>query len=314
MTAFHFLTFVETETARSERVTEVFKDFQDNLFTGITEVQESGAVLFAIIVRGKIATLYHLNSKAERIEPNHWLDHLGDDVDEIKIRSLSLRITDLRYFKILIEECSEKTVSINISPKELLLKLNNSSNSSITFGESEDLSFLCYVPGKNAAASRLITLTPESVKSGSLADLIEYLPQSMGDVRIYPIQPETQVSAWVEQQLHEIFVKATQKLLSVYSSMRERVYLNKILRALNFKAGANDWMIFVNARNIDDQEIFESPLKAASVYSELLGLIVKPFKAELGETIFEQTLSEITENCSDLEKKLLVSLLESVAD
>jgi len=53
MTAFHFLTFVETETARSERVTEVFKDFQDNLFTGITEVQESGAVLFAIFVRGK---------------------------------------------------------------------------------------------------------------------------------------------------------------------------------------------------------------------------------------------------------------------
>jgi len=314
MTAFHFLTFVETETARSERVIEVFKDFQDNLFTGITEIQESGAVLFAIFVRGKIATLYHLNSTPERIEPNHWLDHLDDQVDEIRLRSLSLRITDLRYFKILIEECAQKTVSIHISPRELLIKLNNSSNSSITFGESADLSFLCYVPGKNAAASRLITLTPEAVKSGSLADLIEYLPQSMEDVRIYPIPQEAQAFAWVEQQYHEVFVKATQKFLSAYSSMRERVYLNKILRALNFKAGANDWMIFVNARNIDDQEIFESPVKAANVYREMLGLIVKPFKAELGETLFEQTLSEITENCSDLEKKLLVSLLESAAD
>lgn len=309
MTAFHFLNFVETETARSERVAELFKDFQDNLFTGIAEIQEEDTVLYAFYARGKISTLYHLNSIAERIEASQWLDHLDVGIKEIKMRSLSLRIADLRLFKILIEEYGNKPIPYQVSLKDLLGKLSNSSNPSISFGESPDISFICYASGKHNTTSRLMTLNSDSVRSGTLIDLLDLLPDFMNRVFVCPVRLDTPTPAWVEQQLHEVFVRATQKLLLVYGSMRERVYLNKIIRSINFKAGANDWMIFVNARNLDDQEIFDSPVKAGRVYSEIMDLVIEPFISDLGQKLFDQTLAEITDHSSELQQKLLESMI-----
>lgn len=311
MTAFHFFSFTEQEIARSDQIAELFKELQDDLFTGIAEFYEDDACFIAIFAQGRIATLYHLNGRAERLNGEKWITHIEKSDGQISIRSLSLPVTDLRYFKILIESLGQgqNTDTEWIAPKTILEKLHDSPGSSLIFGETNSFAFLNYYAGLDPDRSRSVMITPERIQNGSFEELLQALPTDLKNTSVMSIVPEDPGSAWVEQQYYEIFARALKEFMRIYGSMRERVYLNKIIRAINFKADAKDVLIIVNARDVNDQQIFDSPAKTAKIYSELLALVAIPLKNELGEQVFAEVLDAIRAKSHAFQIDLLDQLL-----
>lgn len=311
MTAFHFFSFVDQVTACSDQISEAFKELQDDLFTGIVEIFEDDDRFIAILAQGRIATFYHLREIVERLDGEQWLKHVESTDTTLRIRALNLPVADLRYLKIVVESFGRgaNADTHSIDPRTILGKLGTTFCSSITYGESPELTFLNYRSGKDPDRDRSVIISPERIRNVSVEELLADLPEELSQTSVMSVDPKDPGMAWLEQQYQEVFARALKEFMRVYGSARERVYLNKIIRAINFKADANDLLILVNARDVNDQEIFDAPIKAKKNFAALLGVVAVPLRAELGDQVYREVLNTIQLTCTDLQRELLDRLL-----
>lgn len=308
MTAFQFFNFVDEESIAADGVVEFFKDLQDDLFSGFAEIIIDGGCFYAVFVQGRVATLYNSQPKIERIDAHRWLDHLTEIRSDVTFRSINFTVRDLRIIKVLLESGDESMVK-NVSAKKVIEKLARVNTSSVIYLETDKQSLLCSMSGNKFRPPIGLLLTPDQIEEIDIDELLDLVPASANTLRVITIDPKEPSSAWVEQQAHDVFIYVTKKLIERYGSMRERVYLNKIIRSINFKADANDRLIFVNARDITDQEVFNSPIQAASVYSELMKLVIDPIKTDLSEQVYGNVRAEIRDELTAFQQKILDQLV-----
>lgn len=118
--------------------------------------------------------------------------------------------------------------------------------------------------------------------------------------------------AWDEMLLHQLFTEWLLKLFDLYDNLKGRLFLNQIIKAINFKATANDWMLSVNAKNVNSQILFNSPEESVKIYSELLSVVAAQFITDIGDPIYRGVFQEFTKGLSGRQTDLFLKLTAKI--
>ncbi len=308
MTSPKLFTFVEQENLEPGSLDEQLKAMQDDLFTGIARfASSSGKTDLALFTRGQLVTLYDASlDGVQRIYPKTWLDSAADAKEALTFQSMNLNVQDLRILKIILESTVDLSAPIQ-DVTSTIATVRARAFPTVLVVDSEEAQSYQFFPGGGGECQYNLFLSRERFVR-SAGDLLFLGDEEIRWSNVQRIQCENSTLAWTEMLQHHIFTEWLLKLFSVYESLKGRLYLNQIIKSINFKATANDWMLSVNSKNVNDQVLFNSPEEATKVYSELLAVIAGQFVSDIGETIYNSLYLDFSSRLIAVQNELLTKI------
>lgn len=308
MTLPKLFTFVEQENIAPGSLDEQLKAMQDDLFTGIARfTSSSGKTDLALFTRGQLVTLYDASTDGvQRVYPKTWLESAADSKEALTFQSMNLNVQDLRILKIILESRLDLSTPIE-EVSSTIASVRARAFPTVLVMDSEEAQSYQLFPGMDGECQYNLFLSHEKFVR-SAGDLLFTGEEEILWRNVQRIQCENSTLAWTEMLQHQIFTEWLLKLFSVYESLKGRLYLNQIIKSINFKATANDWMLSVNAKNVNDQVLFNSPEEATKVYSELLAVIVGQFISDIGETIYDSLYLDFSAKLIPVQSELLTKI------
>ena len=235
-----------------------------------------------------------------------WISALASKQANLKYSAINLHVQDLRLLKVLLES---QIPADSSKPKiQILASAGKSKTPSVVACASEGGIALWTFPGNMGQCKFSLFVSDEQIIH---APGLELFNEEIGvETSGWAYLPDADCHAWQELALAQFFATLVLRMFNLIEQFKGRVLLNRIIKAFNFRAEANGWMVSVNARDMADQTMFYDKHELVEAYKSMLSTVLPDFVSEIGKPILDGIVFDLLAAFPDTFWPELRSLLD----
>ncbi len=261
--------------------------------------------LYLFFKRGDVLTSSYVSSETAQVfVQSQWQEKINS-TDYVHSKFVPLTPFGLFLSKLLLQTHGNKT-SIFATPKQLTEYFNIKSNEkepSFVHLNWVHAAGLVFLPG-NCKDPHSIYVSQDSVldQAGIVNAVYE---SSERHCSVSTFYPDASVDAWLEYQLHRVFVDISEPMLNRFETLTGRALVDSLVRLMGSFTLTQKLDISFSTRKMTDREVFASPQSAAQTYRLYLNEMFGHFSVVIGPRLLASTLREIVARLPKYEQDLI---------
>jgi hypothetical protein len=274
-------------------IQELRADYQDNRLTGLIRIHlDKGGLLYLFYNQGQAALAFLIHDEKGEIIPIESVNETIGRTSGASVRKIILPLPALRLCKLAIcHPESSSTVNVTTSRLPELFeeceKQKDSCFIRIRWKNAEGLTFY-----SGEAWSNSILFTQDEVREGKAAALFPSWQEPSCEVTRFTVTQNS--DAWQEYHLQNAFACICAFMLKRYEDFTGKGLVQSVIWMMSEAAMAEHINVKVRQLQLEDQNLFPGPERAAQAYRLLIGKLTGRIRALLGPALLNSITSEAT--------------------